>query len=414
MLKKILPILVLACCLPNWSQAASITDVQAGKFIINSQKDGSLWYINPLDKRKYPIYNSDDIKVLGTKISKKIDMADFQKIAQSNMPVSGDKNIAKKYAGQIVADDQERCWYVNPNDYKKYYLDNGVETFASLRLLANRLNYYDFSRLHKPGASEAINQYSSWEQKTVEIIYNRKFKVDLVTIDLNNPKLKIFTDTADVKDCAGPCKAKSVSDFVLTYKGFAGINGSYFDTGAAKKNYTFAPIFKSGSKFLTNQKQLRYWTTGPVVAFDTENNFYYFGDVRDFAKAVDLKAVGGPIISQNGRSGRLQASMSNNPKLIADGLNQLIDWALDNKQKTWRSIMNALAYKAEPGGKGKLYLVSVHNATLPEMADVLKAMHMDYALNLDGGSSTALYYNEEFMVGPGRVVPNAIVFAEAD
>jgi len=32
---------------------------------------------------------------------------------------------------------------------------------------------------------------------------------------------------------------------------------------------------------------------------------------------------------------------------------------------------------------------------------------------MDGGYSTALIYNGEYMLGPGRNIPNAIVFAEA-
>jgi len=42
----------------------------------------------------------------------------------------------------------------------------------------------------------------------------------------------------------------------------------------------------------------------------------------------------------------------------------------------------------------------------------MKAMGMDYALNLDGGSSSALIYNGEYMVGPGRDIPNALVFKQ--
>ena len=42
----------------------------------------------------------------------------------------------------------------------------------------------------------------------------------------------------------------------------------------------------------------------------------------------------------------------------------------------------------------------------------MKAMQVKYALNLDGGYSSALIYNDEYMIGPGRDVPNAIVFSE--
>jgi exopolysaccharide biosynthesis protein len=40
----------------------------------------------------------------------------------------------------------------------------------------------------------------------------------------------------------------------------------------------------------------------------------------------------------------------------------------------------------------------------------MKALGADTALNLDGGLSAALYYNGEMMVGPGRDIPNALLF----
>ncbi|MBI4090347.1 MAG: phosphodiester glycosidase family protein, partial [Candidatus Kerfeldbacteria bacterium] len=38
-----------------------------------------------------------------------------------------------------------------------------------------------------------------------------------------------------------------------------------------------------------------------------------------------------------------------------------------------------------------------------------QALKMDYAMNLDGGGSSALWYRGSYKVGPGRNVPNALV-----
>jgi exopolysaccharide biosynthesis protein len=48
-------------------------------------------------------------------------------------------------------------------------------------------------------------------------------------------------------------------------------------------------------------------------------------------------------------------------------------------------------------------------ATVPDTGYVFKALGADYALNLDGGGSSALYFGG-YKVGPGRNLPNAIVF----
>jgi len=35
-----------------------------------------------------------------------------------------------------------------------------------------------------------------------------------------------------------------------------------------------------------------------------------------------------------------------------------------------------------------------------------------YALNLDGGGSSALYLNGSYIVGPGRSLPNAVILVK--
>ena len=101
----------------------------------------------------------------------------------------------------------------------------------------------------------------------------------------------------------------------------------------------------------------------------------------------------------------MSAAIGNRPRLIEDRQNLLLEWDIDPKQRNVRSDRNALGIKGDT-----LYLVIVHRATLPDLADVLVGMGMDHALNLDGGYSSALWYNDEYMVGPGRNIPNAIMF----
>ena len=104
---------------------------------------------------------------------------------------------------------------------------------------------------------------------------------------------------------------------------------------------------------------------------------------------------------------KVQAALGNKPRLIEDKLNLLIDWELDKQQTEGKYLRNAIGYK-----DNKLYLVVVAKATVPDLALVMQELGMEYALNLDGGYSTALYYNDEYMLGPGRNIPNAIIFAK--
>ena len=136
------------------------------------------------------------------------------------------------------------------------------------------------------------------------------------------------------------------------------------------------------------------------MAFDENNKFYFFKDSREFKSLADF---------EKNNNVKLRALIGNKPRLIQDYMNYLIEWEMDDKQMKEKLTRNALGYK-----DGKIYLVVAYKATVPNLANVMKTIGVEYALNLDGGYSAALYYNDEYMVGPGRNIPNAILFAEKE
>lgn len=46
-----------------------------------------------------------------------------------------------------------------------------------------------------------------------------------------------------------------------------------------------------------------------------------------------------------------------------------------------------------------------------DLAHVFKSLGATHALNLDGGGSVALWFGG-YKVGPGRSLPNAVIFAQ--
>ena len=60
---------------------------------------------------------------------------------------------------------------------------------------------------------------------------------------------------------------------------------------------------------------------------------------------------------------------------------------------------------------GKVYIGHVHGANFANAAKVLSTLGMENALNLDTGGSTAIYHNGRYIMGPGRLLPNAIILA---
>jgi len=405
-IKIFFTILILLFVTTENVQAVSLATRLSGKILLNVEKNGEAWYVNPDNNKRYFLGRPQDAFSLMRELGLGIKEIDFQKLAKDEMPkdMKGDLNLAKKLSGKIILQVEKNgeAWYLNPDDLRIYFLGRPKDAFEVMRELSLGISSENLAKIHKPGLDEEIDSFSKYYYK--EISTSRGvFRADIINISLDNPNLEIITDTASVLDCDANCPVESLAEYVLKNNAFAGINASYFDTGS-RPNYYFAPVWNTRENILVNKDQLKYWTTGPIVAFDTENNFYYFKDSREFASVDNFEKLSG---------GKLQALMSNKPRLVENGMNQLVVWQVDSKQENAKAMRNALAYiKDENGGKGELMLIVLHNATLVDLAETLKELKVDTALNLDGGYSSALWYNDEYMVQPGRDIPNVILFKD--
>jgi exopolysaccharide biosynthesis protein len=73
--------------------------------------------------------------------------------------------------------------------------------------------------------------------------------------------------------------------------------------------------------------------------------------------------------------------------------------------------MGSVGPRSFVANKGStVYIGYVYNATMTESADVLKALGVDNAMNLDEGGSTALWFNGSYITGPGRDLANVVLF----
>ncbi|MFA5030808.1 MAG: phosphodiester glycosidase family protein, partial [Patescibacteria group bacterium] len=104
---------------------------------------------------------------------------------------------------------------------------------------------------------------------------------------------------------------------------------------------------------------------------------------------------------------KLAAAISDGPGLIFDSSLVVSADQLDTKQRTVKSNRSGIGFKGDYA-----YLVVASGATVLDLGKIMQSMSMEYALNLDGGGSSALYYDGQYRVGPGRNIPNALVFAE--
>jgi len=400
--------IALFLLLPFFSlNAASLGQSLAGRILLDTEQNGEAWYVHPITFKRYYLGRPADAFRVMRELGVGINEINFQRLAAAGMPVDGDKVLAKSLAGKIILQVEKNgeAWYINPVDLKKYYLGRPEDAFKLMRQLALGISRENLALVHKPSLDESMNSYSKYEQKIIKTAEGN-FKVDLIEIDLSNPKLKIITDVAEPFPTASSSKenglfgAATLGNFVTRQNGFAGINGTYFcsSSGCGAPNYYFYPVYNSRLEQLVNDSELKYWTTGPIFAFDSNNKFYYFKDSREFKGVKNFEDTYGV---------KLQAAIGNKPRLIQDYMNYLIEWELDKSQISGKYTRNAIGYK-----DNKIYLLVAYRVTMQNLGTIMQSMGMQYALNLDGGYSAALWYNDEYMVGPGRNIPNAIVFTE--
>lgn len=213
------------------------------------------------------------------------------------------------------------------------------------------------------------------------------YLVDMVSADLAGTR--VIVDSASDSDCRNDCPVMPLADYVRRNGGYAGINGSYFcpatyPSCADKKN-SFDTLLMNVRKFYLNSDNNVY-STVPLVVF-------LGSSVRFVSQSLDW-----------GRDTGNDGVLANQPMLLAGGT---IVFGGDGDPK--KGSKGPRSFVANRGNT--VYIGVVHNATVAEAAHVVKALGMENALNLDSGGSTALY-SGGYKVGPGRNIPNAIVFVK--
>lgn len=210
------------------------------------------------------------------------------------------------------------------------------------------------------------------------------FTVSLIAEE--SASVKMITDAASDDTCTDNCPALPLATYVSRNGGFAGINGSYFcppdyPSCAGKVNSFDTLFFNARTKKYLNSDNNVY-STVPMTVQNADRSMRFMGQSLEW-----------------GRDTGINGGIANQPMLVSGG----------------NALVSATAGKGPRGfigvKGGTLYIGVVHGADLGDAAAVLATLGLDTAMNLDGGGSSALYYNGKYMVGPGRNLPNAIILA---
>jgi len=225
----------------------------------------------------------------------------------------------------------------------------------------------------------------SYQTVTVEGI---NFPVAIVAADLNSTK--VIVDTASDADCKNECPVLPLAEYISRSGAYAGVNGSFF----CPAEYPSCSG-KTGSfdTLVMNQKK-HYFNSDNNVYSNIPAAIFSPGSARFVSRSLEW-----------GRDSGVDAVIANYPLLVSGGS---INFTEDPSEPKF----GAKGPRTFISVKGNMVYIGVtSNATMGESAKVLKALGMGEALNLDEGGSTALWFGG-YKVGPGRNIPNAVLFVK--
>ncbi len=212
-----------------------------------------------------------------------------------------------------------------------------------------------------------------------------EFTVDIIAGDLGSTR--VIVDTATDGDCHDNCAVLPLADYVSRNGAYAGVNGTYFcpaeyPSCAGKTNSFDLLVMNKNKKYINADNNV--YSTNPAVIFQG-------GSIRFVGQALEW-----------GRDTSVDGVISNYPLLVSGG-NVVFNGDGDPK----KGSKGSRSFVAAKGST--VYIGVVYNATVAESGHALKGLGMDYAMNLDSGGSTALW-SGGYKAGPGRNIPNAVLF----
>jgi hypothetical protein len=287
------------------------------------------------------------------------------------------------------------------DDWNKKVDDISEAFFTDYRMGADVTAAGQYDRNAELAAASSIDAGLESSHRSLSLATERgTFSVDVVT--MQKDRYAMITDVAEPSDCATGCAAKSLATYATEDGATIGIHGTYFCppdyADCAAKTYSFLwPVFDTATDHMLNAGSLPVHE-GPIIAQASDGRYFFYHRTKDFGNSVaEFEAKTGA---------NLTAALSNYPSLIENGTVVVeSESRLDDGMKTVRGTRGAIGYDDR-----SVYLVVARSATVVDLAYVMKAIGAKYALNLDGGGSAALLYDNAYKIGPGRLLPNAILF----
>ncbi len=382
------------------ANAATVAERVSGKIVLDVENHGEAWYVYPFNNYRYYLGRPEDAFDIMRYLSLGITDTNLAKIPTSTDSAAGDQSLRERLSGWILLQTEQHgeAWYVNPADLKRYYLDRPDDAFSIMSHLGLGITAADLATIPISSNFLNIEQAPSDVQSFTLSIPRGSFDVEVVT--LNRSSYTMVTDTGNTSNCSNNCSTKTLADYLKENNATFGIHGTYFcppdySSCSGQTNAFLPPVFNSAADAMINNDKLPFHS-GPMIALGANGEYYYFHRTIDFGYSV--------AEFEQDHGTQLVAAISNYPALVEDGNVVVESESTDSKQQS-AGVRGAIGYNDD-----NLFLVIAKSASVIDLGYIMDGLGADWALNLDGGGSTALYADGQYLYGPGRTLPNAIVF----
>ena len=205
----------------------------------------------------------------------------------------------------------------------------------------------------------------------------------------------VKTVTANSSYCANACPVKPLDQYVAADHAYAGIHGTYI----CPPDYAECAGKTNSYDYAMYNSDLGTWINKPALI--GQNGLAIFnGKVPTYYRRAYVYGQGPTA------NAPITAGISMFMLLMQDG-------AILDTQAEQTAKQQEKGLKGAMGTDGTfIYLVVVDNANITDSQYVLQALGVRDAINLDGGGTAAMWIDGGYTVGPGRLLPNAILLTK--
>jgi len=205
----------------------------------------------------------------------------------------------------------------------------------------------------------------------------------------------VRTVTANAATCANNCPVKPLDQYATADHAYAAIHGTYL----CPPDYSACAGKVNSYDYAMYNSDLGTWINKPALV--GQNGLAIFsGRTATYYRRAYVYAQG-PTANDP-----ITAGISMFMLLLQGGAVLDISAEQTPKQQE-RELKGSLGTD-----DSFIYLTIVENASLQESQLVLQALGVKDALNLDGGGTAAMWIGGQYTVGPGRLLPNAILLTK--